>query len=127
MLEALILLRVLLFALENLYEPQQMLSCFIFMIRGCLAGAIPFGSVYLWCPERIGGGDVKLMSVIGLYLGATQTLEAMFFSLCYSAAYLLGKTWKERRRCSGNIPFAPFVLLGTITVMVIVRNKQWKF
>ncbi|MCM3759765.1 prepilin peptidase [Alkalihalobacillus oceani] len=74
----------------------------------------------------MGGGDVKLFGVLGLILGWQNTLLAFFLSCLYGAllggaALVIGKV--ERRK---PVPFAPFIVLGTITAYFFgVSLVEW--
>ena len=67
----------------------------------------------------MGMGDLKLLAVMGLYLGFEGMLYALFFSMLVafiSAVYLLLAKKKDRKDA---IPFAPYILLGTITSLIL--------
>ena len=78
-----------------------------FMIALIVTG-IPYG-----IHRSVGGGDVKLMSVCGLYCGARLTFAVLCcsFLLCAVCAGIL---MIAKRRKVKMIPFAPFILVGTI-------------
>jgi len=64
----------------------------------------------------IGMGDVKLMSCIGICLGIGRTLGTLMMAIICSgifAAVILLINKSDKR---GTIPFAPFILLGTLIV-----------
>ena len=67
----------------------------------------------------IGMGDIKLFAVVGSYMGSGSILAVIFLTVMASAAYsavmLLFKKvkWKE------EIPFAPFILVGTVLTMAL--------
>lgn len=70
-------------------------------------------------PDGMGLGDVKLVGVLGVYLGAA-VIEAML--VAFAAGSLVGLAliarhgWAARSR---SIPFAPFLGLGTLVVLVL--------
>lgn len=57
--------------------------------------------------ESLGGGDVKLLTAMGLYLGAEAGLRALFFA-CF--LFLLFSLLRKAR--GGGFPFAPFLACG---------------
>ena len=62
--------------------------CFLDLADGCAGGLLPwlfFG--VLAALRMIGGGDVKLLSVIGLQLGAAASLTVMWYSLLIAALW----------------------------------------
>lgn len=66
--------------------------------------------------ECLGGGDVKLMLIVGLALGTVNGLIALFLAsvLALIATLILREKYNE-----GIIPFAPFILLGTTMVYIL--------
>lgn len=70
--------------------------------------------------SAIGMGDIKMLLVLGLFLGGGRTFTAMMLSLMaafFSALYLLisGKKGKK-----DIIPFAPSVLAGTFLAAFVI-------
>lgn len=65
-------------------------------------------------PRSVGMGDVKLLAVMGLCLGMDLVWGALFFGFlllfCYSVFLLVTK----RASRNDSIPFAPFLLAGTV-------------
>ena len=97
-------------------------------IIGSFAGGLILGGgIFLVCyvVERavVGAGDVKLMAVVGYYIGANQILEMIFLILLSAAGYCVLLTIKNPTEVRKKIPFAPFVLLGTIIHIVIENNR----
>ena len=66
--------------------------------------------------ECLGGGDVKLMLLVGLSLGVVNGLIALFLAsvLALIATLILREKYNE-----GLIPFGPFILLGTTMVYIL--------
>lgn len=71
----------------------------------------------------IGGGDVKLMGVCGLVLGASQALTGLFLALCllvlWHAAGNMGrkknrKKQKEEKEQEQAYPLVPFLFAGML-------------
>lgn len=83
-----------------------------------LAGAV-FLLVYLISRKGLGGGDVKLMAVSGLYLGFDAVLPAMLYGSLLAAltggVLILFKKIKP----SDSIPLAPFLYVGMLLTMFI--------
>ena len=68
--------------------------------------------------ESLGGGDVKLMLLVGLSLGVINSLVSLFIAsvLGIIAHFLFNKDNEE-----GIIPFGPFILMGTIIVFLLTN------
>lgn len=66
--------------------------------------------------ESLGGGDVKLMLLVGMSLGFLNSLLALFLSsiIALCAHLILREKYNE-----GLIPFGPFLLLGTMMVYIL--------
>ncbi|MDD3839219.1 MAG: prepilin peptidase [Clostridia bacterium] len=84
---------------------------------GALGGgvvlAIAYLSLMIFKKEGMGGGDLKIMTSIGLFLGLKLTAIALLLSV-YSGAIagifiLLGKGKQKR-----YMPFVPFISIGSI-------------
>lgn len=95
----------------------RMFSGEIVWYYSILGGVLGFGLMYFlsWYgkkrfkQEALGGGDIKLYFLIGLFLG----LETVFLSLLFAA--LLGLLYSAiKRQKSGYLPFVPFIAIGTM-------------
>lgn len=64
-----------------------------------------------WLRGHMGGGDVKLLMGIGLYLGLVNTLAAFALMLPVLAA-LATHSWIKSRTLRRHIPFAPVLAFG---------------
>ena len=66
--------------------------------------------------ESLGGGDVKLMLLVGLSLGIINGLVSLFLASIYAliATLILREKYNE-----GLIPFAPFILIATTMVYIL--------
>lgn len=68
----------------------------------------------LFVPGSVGFGDLKLFIVLGLYLGADHTWNAVFYTLLASFAVSVFLLVTKRASRKSLIPFAPFLLAGTL-------------
>ena len=79
-------------------------------IIGFFTGGVTLLFVYLLDEENIGAGDVKLIAVVGYYIGSDKILELLFlsfmtagiFCIVYAATLLLFGLKKEEK---AQIPF----------------------
>ena len=105
-------------ALEVLLAPAQ--AAYLLASTGIAAGALLLGSLVcrLIAPRTVGMGDVKLLGVLGLCLGMDLVWTALFvsFLVLFVACLLLLATKRVQR--SDSLPFAPFLLAGTIAAAV---------
>jgi leader peptidase (prepilin peptidase)/N-methyltransferase len=76
-------------------------------------GILHFGSKGRW----LGGGDIRIGALMGALLGYPMVLLGMFFGYLFGSIYsLIGLVLKKFGRQT-QIPFAPFLLLGTYVAM----------
>ncbi|HDR7792353.1 TPA: prepilin peptidase [Bacillus luti] len=74
-------------------------------------------------PEGLGGGDVKLLSLLGYVIGMEGIFMTLFLASCCSLCFLgMGIILKRIERRS-PIPFGPFISLGAICYVLIVYAK----
>ncbi|MGG2066578.1 MULTISPECIES: prepilin peptidase [unclassified Bacillus (in: firmicutes)] len=84
---------------------------------GLLGAAVMFGLLYIIqviCPAGIGGGDVKLLILLGFVVGTKTILLSLCFSSLFGICFF---TISIAFRCmtyKQPLPFAPFIALGTI-------------
>lgn len=74
--------------------------------------------VLFWIsPHSIGPGDVKLVAIIGLFVGLEQTLLTLFLMcLSYVAYAILLMSFKKK--VDKRIPLAPFVTVGILLMLM---------
>ncbi|MEM5769505.1 MAG: A24 family peptidase, partial [Bacillota bacterium] len=65
-----------------------------------------------------GGGDIKMMAWIGLFLGLKMTLLALFLSFVIGGLASLILILAGRKRRKDFIPFGPFLAAGGFTAYV---------
>lgn len=91
----------------------------IFRVLAGFAAGFIFLIISWLSKGGVGMGDVKLMVVIGIYMGLGLTFNILILSVIIggiaAAAMLLTK--KTDRK--GTIPFAPFVLIGTVIMVLL--------
>lgn len=61
----------------------------------------------------IGFGDVKLGVLLGLYLGFSKSLLALFLSYLLGGIISIGLVALKKKSLKSEIPFAPFLILGS--------------
>ncbi|MCP4553734.1 MAG: prepilin peptidase [Bacteroidetes bacterium] len=67
--------------------------------------------------EALGGGDVKLAAVLGLFIG-WQGIFPMLFIGSVTALIAYGLVFLSYRKLKYQIPFGPFLALGGIVVYI---------
>ncbi len=89
---------------------------------GMLAGGAIMLLIYILGRGGMGAGDVKLLVVIGFFLGLQQTLLALLAGFVIGGLFGLVMLLTRRVTRKQAIPFAPFVALG-VTVTIIFGEK----
>lgn len=104
---------------QLLYHTEETILLMLDGLAGFLSGGLVFLVVYLVSRKGLGGGDVKLMAVSGLYLGFERTLVTMLYGSVLAA--LVGCVLIVARRIGKKdpIPLAPFLLVGMVLAMLL--------
>ena len=74
---------------------------------------------FLFKRESMGGGDIKLMFVIGMVLGFPLSIIAVFLSSFIALPIALIMTY---RRSNHEIPFGPFLSVATLILYFLSIN-----
>lgn len=70
--------------------------------------------------ESLGGGDIKLMLLVGLTLGIIDGITSLLIS---SSTALIYSIITMKKNDDKIVPFGPFLIIGTITMFVLAYNK----
>lgn len=111
--------RVLLLLLEWGVFPEMGLSLSLSSILGTFLGSGLFLLAYFISRGGVGMGDVKLFGVIGCYVGVGTIMPLAFMTIIISAVYSIVMLLLKKIKLKEEIPFAPFVLTGTILTLAI--------
>jgi prepilin signal peptidase PulO-like enzyme (type II secretory pathway) len=68
--------------------------------------------------KLMGGGDVKLVVLMGLILGMQRTALALFIGFDTAAIVGIALILTHRRKKSDYLPFGPFLIAGTIVAFL---------
>lgn len=90
---------------------------------GVLAGGgflylIAVGYQLLRRQEGMGGGDIKLLAMIGAFLGWTGVLFTVMLSSLVGALAGMLVMWRKREGLTAMLPFGPFLSLGALCYLV---------
>lgn len=70
--------------------------------------------IYITKGRGMGGGDVKLGLLIGLFNSLPNNVLAIFLAFLLGAAYSLVMMILRKRSIKDTIPFGPFMVLGSV-------------
>ncbi len=82
------------------------------------AGFVLLLAVSLATDGGIGGGDIKLVALLGIPLGVSGLMAALVLS-CLSALIHLGIRKAYKKKAAENIPFAPYLFFGCAATMLL--------
>ena len=85
-----------------------------FLIFLAIAGL----SILVFKREGMGGGDIKLMGVIGLYVGFFNNIQVFILSFFIAAIISTILLVTKKKKSDDYIPFGPFIVLAAyITIL----------
>ena len=96
-------------------------------IRDAILGVVLGGGLFLLMAvlsvvilqrEGMGGGDIKLMAMLGAFLGWHAVLVTMFLAAVLGAGVGLALILLRRKGRREPLPFGPFLALGALLAMV---------
>lgn len=100
-----------------IFLEQLLFSPYISIISaiiGSIEGFLLLWMIAILSKGGMGGGDIKLYAVIGLALGWKLTFLSLFFAAFIGLIYGLYERIRGELRKGQEIPFGPFIAIGTI-------------
>ena len=92
------------------------------LIGGIFGYAMIWSIIYFYKQikkkDGMGLGDAKLFAVIGFWFGWISNPFIIFFSSIIALIYVLPDLLKNSKKMSSQIPFGPFIIIGTIFYLV---------
>ncbi len=99
------------------------------LVSGLIAGAVIsafFLTLYLVSKGTwIGGGDVKLGFLMGLWLGWPMAVVALLFSYVVGAVIGLTLVATQKVTLKSQIPFGPFLITGALIAYIFGYELMW--
>ncbi len=90
----------------------------ITVLIGAAFGLLIFLTVMWLRPNELGGGDVKLATLIGVIFGFPHVLWALLIGVVAGGIAAIGLLAGRRWQPSAQIPYAPFLCLGAIIALL---------
>ena len=92
------------------------------LILGGLLGFIIFVLIYLFSllvfkKEGMGGGDIKLMGVLGLFFGVKSIIQIFILSFLFASIISIFLLLTRIKKKNDYIAFGPFIVLATFFTM----------
>ena len=86
---------------------------------GFLAGFVLLLAVSLARNGGIGGGDIKVVALLGILFGVSGLMATLALSCLYALIHLgIRKAFKKKP--AENIPFAPYLFFGCASAMLLL-------
>ena len=118
-LKMLLTVRGILLAAEWLTYPKLGLAVLLSALLGAAIGGGMFLIAHFISKGGVGMGDVKLFAVIGCYVGSGSIMSVAFLSALSGAVYSISMLLLKKIKLKEEIPFAPFIFVGTMLTMVL--------
>lgn len=112
-------IRIVLLVFEWLFYPELGFSVLISSAAGAVVGGALFLLCYFISRGGLGAGDVKLFAVLGWYVGLSTIMNDILIIVFCSAVYSVAMLILKKKSMKEEIPFAPFILLGTIITLAL--------
>jgi len=107
-----LILGVLIFGI--FYKPNTLIN---HILGGVTAFAV-MNLLILISKKQVGGGDLSLMTVTGFFTGINIFFSILFVSIILTGMFSLFLVLAKKRSRKTEIPFAPFILLGTVILLL---------
>ncbi len=86
---------------------------------GFFSVSLPLFAITLAVPGAFGGGDIKLMAVIGFFLGWKMSLTAFMLAVFSGGIYGIGLLLSKKKGAKEHFAFGPFLCAGTALTLFV--------
>ncbi len=97
--------------------PSPLSSVFGLLLGGGILWAVAWVYQLLTGKEGMGGGDIKLLAMIGVFLGWASVLLTLFLASLSGAVVGLSLMFAKGVDSKYALPFAPFLCLGALLAL----------
>ena len=112
-------IRLALLGMEACFYPAAFVDNLIFTLAGGVVSGLVMFVGYVVSRHQIGPGDVKLLAVTGMYLGASLNYFVILAALIIAAVYGGVRVLYKRSGIRDEIAFAPFITAGAILLLAL--------
>lgn len=112
-------LRTVLLGAECLCFPQLSMELLASSLTGLIGGGLIFILAALIARRGIGMGDVKMIAVMGYYLGFRVLMSSLIIILTLTVIGGIGVVMLRKVSLRSEMPFAPFVAVGTVITILM--------
>jgi len=117
---ALIGIRAVFLLYEILVSIEIWQTALLYPVIGAVIGGGIILIAMILSRSGIGMGDVKMLMVIGLFVGSTEILDTMFYMFLLSAVGGACLLISKKAKMKDSIPMAPFAFAGVAMKYVIL-------
>lgn len=118
-LGVMVLVRTFILIAECVAYREVWMSILISVFLGMIFAGGMFMLCYLISRGGVGAGDVKLFAVLGYYMGSGAVFSVTFLTVLTAALFSVVALLAQKVNLKKEIPFAPFVFLGTVLTMAL--------
>ncbi len=93
--------------------PQVLLGL---VLGGGFLLAVAYAGKWIFKQESMGGGDIKLGAMIGVFIGP-EVLIALFLAFFLALPVIAVGMSSGRLRLGSTVPFGPFIALATVVII----------
>ncbi len=102
------------------------------LLLGMVTGAgvfllIALFALVVYRKEGMGLGDVKLMGVLGLFFGFTNTIQIFILSFFVAAIISIILLITKVKKTTDYIAFGPFIVIATVITMIIPASVSMQY
>lgn len=94
-------------AVNSINDMKGLLLCSAILL-------VIFSVLYYGIKNFMGGGDVKLIFVLSIWLGYPQIIIALYIAFVLGGVFAVMYLLIKRRKCTAKIAFAPFLVVGAV-------------
>ena len=98
------------------------------LLGGGLLYAVAYGYYAVTKREGMGGGDIKLLAMIGAFLGWQSLLYVVFSSSLAGSLVGIVAMFKQGKKGQTRIPYGPFLALGAMSYLIFDQqiDRLWQ-
>lgn len=115
----LVLAIIILGATNGVYQTIFSYALWYTWVIGFFAASLPLLILGLIFPEGMGGGDIKLMAAVGLFIGWKLILLSLFIGAIYGGIISIYVIASKRGNRKTALPFGSMLSLGIISCVLV--------
>jgi len=97
-------------------------NLWLYLLTAIAGGAFFLIIIILTKGKGMGGGDLKLAILMGLFLGPARFIIALYFALISASLFGIGMAIKRGKFFGTKVPFGSFLAMGSIVAVIIIEK-----